>query len=78
MNGGFRLGSGWAAQSLLTVQRETVMLRTQRLARKSAARAVRSAGPDMALATTIVFFGVFPAVMAAGLVLVQILGAVVH
>ncbi len=54
------------------------MLRTQKLARKAAARAVRSAGPDMALASTIVFFGVFPAVMAAGLVLVQILAAVAH
>jgi hypothetical protein len=51
------------------------MLRTQRLARKSAARAVHRAGPDMALATTIVFFGVFPAVMAAGLALVQVLSA---
>lgn len=54
------------------------MLRTQKLARKSAARAIRPAGPDMALATTIVFFGVFPAVMAAGLALVQVLTALTH
>jgi hypothetical protein len=52
--------------------RETVMLRRQRLARKAAARA---AAPDMALASTIVFFGVFPAAMATGLVLVQIVSA---
>ncbi len=54
------------------------MLRTQKLARKSAARAVRPAGPDMALATTIVFFGVLPAVLAAGMVLVQVLSALTH
>jgi len=48
------------------------MLRRQRLARKSAARA---AGPDMALASTIVFFGVLPAAMATGLVLVQVVAA---
>ncbi len=51
------------------------MLRNQKLARKSAARtATHRAGPDMALATTITFFGVFPAVMAAGLILVQVVG----
>lgn len=54
------------------------MLRTQKLARKSAARAAHRAGPDMALATTIVFFGVFPAVLAAGLVLTQIVAAIAH
>ncbi len=54
------------------------MLRTQKLAHKAAARAVHRAGPDMALASTIVFFGVFPAVMAAGLILVQIVTAVAH
>jgi len=52
------------------------MLRTQRLAQKAAIRpAVHRAGPDMALATTIVFFGVFPAVLAAGLLLVQFVTA---
>lgn len=35
--------------------------------------AVRRAGPDMALASTIVFFGVFPAVLGTGLVLVQLI-----
>lgn len=54
------------------------MLRTQKLTRKSNARAVHRAGPDMALATTITFFGVFPAVMAAGLVVVQVITAVAH
>ena len=55
------------------------MLRQQRLSRKLAARpAVHRAGPDMALATTIVFFGVFPAVMAAGLVMVQLVMAFAH
>ena len=52
------------------------MLRQHRLARKSAARAVHRAGPDMALASTIVFFGVFPAVMAARLVLVQVVSTI--
>ena len=55
------------------------MLRQQRLTRKLAARpSVHRAGPDMALASTIVFFGVFPAVMAAGLVMVQVIVAVSH
>jgi len=55
------------------------MLRHQRLSRKAAARsAVHRAGPDMALATTIVFFGVFPAVMAAGLIMVQVATALAH
>ena len=53
------------------------MLRQDRLARKLAARpAAHRAGPDMALASTIVFFGVFPAVMAAGLVVVQVVTAI--
>lgn len=55
------------------------MLRHQRLTAKLAARpSARRAGPDMALASTIVFFGVFPAVMAAGLVLVQVVAAFAH
>ena len=55
------------------------MLRNQRLARKAASRpAVHRAGPDMALASTIVFFGVFPAVMGAGFVVVQVLTALAH
>jgi hypothetical protein len=59
--------------------REFTMLRQQRLTRKLAARpAAHRAGPDMALASTIVFFGVFPAVMAAGLMLVQVVAAVAH
>jgi len=37
--------------------------------------AVHRAGQDMALASTIVFFGVFPAVLATGLVLVQTIAA---
>ncbi len=37
--------------------------------------AVHRAGPDMALASTIVFFGVFPAVLGTGLALVQIVAA---
>ena len=52
------------------------MLRTQRLARKAAVRpAVHRAHHDMALASTVVFFGVFPAVLAAGLLLVQFISA---
>jgi len=52
------------------------MLRTARLAHKAAARPVmHRAGPDMALASTIVFFGVFPAVLVAGLLLVQLVTA---
>ena len=37
--------------------------------------ATHRAGPDMALASTIVFFGVFPAVLATGLVVVQAIAA---
>jgi hypothetical protein len=52
------------------------MLRHQRLARKHAARlATHRAGPDMALASTIVFFGVLPGVLAAGFVVVQVIVA---
>ena len=54
------------------------MLRQQKLSRKFAARATHRAGPDMALASTIVFFGVFPAVMAAGLIVVQVVSAIAH
>ena len=54
------------------------MLRKERLSRKAAARATYRAGPDMALASTIVFFGVVPAVMAAGLVVVQVATALAH
>ena len=54
------------------------MRRQDRLNRKLAARAARRAGPDMALASTVVFFGVFPAVMAAGLVLMQVVGHLAH
>lgn len=55
------------------------MRRQDRLNRKLAARAAaRRAGPDMALASTIVFFGVFPVVMAAGLVLVQVVAPLAH
>jgi len=42
---------------------------------RPARHSVASAGSDMALASTLVFFGVLPAVMAAGLVLVQIVAA---
>lgn len=52
------------------------MLRHQRLARKIAARpAIHRAGSDMALASTIVFFGVLPGVLAAGFVIVQVVTA---
>jgi hypothetical protein len=79
MNAAFRARSGAQAQAPVIVSRETTMLRRQRLTRKSAARTTAyRAGPDMALATTIVFFGVFPAVMAAGLAVVQIVGALAH
>ena len=55
------------------------MLRNQKLARKYAARsAAHRAGPDMALASTMVFFGVFPGVMAAGLVVVQVVTTLAH
>lgn len=56
------------------------MLRTERLARKAAIRrpVVHRAGADMALASTVVFFGVFPAVMGAGFVLVQVLTVLAH
>jgi hypothetical protein len=47
--------------------------------RKSVARsATRAPHHDMALASTIVFFGVFPAVLGAGLLLVQSILAFAH
>lgn len=76
MNAAFRAGSTAPAHPSRIFEREIIMLRQHRLARKSAARAVHRAGPDMALASTIVFFGVFPAVMAARLVLVQVVSTI--
>ena len=53
------------------------MLRQHRLARKSAARyAPRDPGPDLALAATLVFFGVFPIMAVSGLMIMQMLGAI--
>jgi hypothetical protein len=75
MNAAFRAGSDGMAHPLIIVQREITMLRQQRLIRKAAARRPHN---DMALASTIVFFGVLPAVMAAGLVLTQLVLAVAH
>ena len=50
------------------------MLRCQNLIRTPTGRsAAHRAGQDMALATTIVFFGVFPAVLGTGLVIVQLI-----
>ena len=46
------------------------MLRTRPQMRRPA---VHRAGPDMALASTIVFFGVLPAILGTGLVLVQMI-----
>jgi hypothetical protein len=55
------------------------MLRHRRLALKSAFRLLpRHAGNDMALASTLVFFGVFPIILFTGLLLVQALGALSH
>ena len=52
------------------------MLRQHRLACKTAVRFVpRHPGNDMALAATLVFFGVFPIMLVSGLLLIQILGA---
>jgi hypothetical protein len=51
------------------------MHRHTKLATKSPARfAPRDAGHDMALAATLVFFGVFPILLASSLLLVQALG----
>ena len=50
------------------------MLRQQKIARKAAVRfAPRDPGHDMALAATLVFFGVFPIMLVSGLLLIQIL-----
>ena len=52
------------------------MLRQYKLTRKAAVRFVqRDPGHDMALAVTLVFFGVFPIMLVSGLLLIQILGA---
>ena len=51
------------------------MLHQHRLARKAAARfAPRDPGHDMALAATLVFFGVFPILLISTLMLAQVLG----
>jgi hypothetical protein len=75
MNAAFRAGSDGMAHPLIIVQREITMLRQQRLARKFVARQPQR---DMALASTIVFFGVFPAVLGAALVLTQLILAFAH
>lgn len=55
------------------------MLRQQRIAGKYSARfAPRDAGPDLALAATLVFFGVFPILLVTGVMLLQMLGGSVH
>ncbi len=51
------------------------MLSQTRPSRKSTARfAPRDPGPDMALAATLVFFGVFPILVVTGLMMMQMLG----
>ncbi len=51
------------------------MLRQHRIAGKYSARfAVRDPGPDLALAATLVFFGVFPILLVTALMLMQMLG----
>jgi hypothetical protein len=47
--------------------------------RRSAARfAPRDPAPDMALAATLVFFGVFPFLLVGTLLLAQVLGSLAH
>jgi hypothetical protein len=79
MNGGFSRRSKAKAHPPDIGLEDIPMLRQKRLARKSAARSTaRAAHHDMALASTIVFFGVFPLVIGAGLVLVQTILAFTH
>ena len=55
------------------------MRRQHKLSRKSAARFTpRDPGPDMSLAATLVFFGVFPIILVSGLMIVQMLGSWAH
>jgi hypothetical protein len=76
MNAGFRAGSAAPAQaSSQNSEGDFSMHRHTKLATKSPARfAPRDAGHDMALAATLVFFGVFPILLASSLLLVQALG----
>ena len=48
---------------------------TQRNRRSATRFAPRDPGPDMALAATLVFFGVFPILVVTGLMMMQMLGA---
>jgi hypothetical protein len=51
------------------------MFRRRRLERKAAVRfASRDAGRDLALAATLVFFGVFPIGVVSAMMLMQIFG----
>lgn len=55
------------------------MFRQHRLSSKSDARfAPRDPGPDLALAATLVFFGVFPILLVTGLMMMQTLGGFAH
>jgi hypothetical protein len=51
------------------------MLRQQRLSRKAAVRSMPfNAGSDLALAATVVIFGMFPVGLVSGLMLMQVFG----
>ena len=51
------------------------MLRHQKIAGTYSTRfATRDPGPDLALAATLVFFGVFPIMLVTGLMIMQMLG----
>ncbi len=55
------------------------MLRQHRISGKSATRfAPRDPGSDLALAATLVFFGVFPIMLVTGLMIMQMLGSFAH
>jgi len=52
------------------------MLRQTKLSSRPATRfATRDPGPDLALAATLVFFGVFPIVLVSGFMIMQMFGA---
>jgi hypothetical protein len=77
MNAGFRAGSDAVAHAdSHSPEGVSAMLSPTRPSRKSAIRfAPRDPGPDMALAATLVFFGVFPILVVTGLMMMQMLGA---
>lgn len=77
MNAGFRVGSDAEAHAAHQSSEGASDMRSKSSSdRKAAIRfASRDPGPDLALAATLVFFGVLPILLVTGLMMMQFLGA---